>query len=159
MKPTHLKILYHLLRLGLAAVFVCAGIVKLGDISRFSLSVGEFGLVPDALVRLTTWVIGLLEILVGIGLAVNLRGSLTVVLLLLTLFVGVLVYGIVLGLDIECGCFGPGYHLSLKTQVAIDFGLLTWCGLVYWSRRKCGARTIRLVALLVKSRGQESPPA
>ena len=58
--------------------------------------------------------------------------------MLLLTFIGVLTYGIGLGLDIDCGCLGPGYHVSLRTQLLIDAGLVLCCGLVYWTRRERG---------------------
>ena len=48
-----------------------------------------------------------LEIIAAVGLIFNIRGSLAVVTGLLTLFILILGYGIWLGLDIDCGCFGP----------------------------------------------------
>ena len=48
------------------------------------------------------------------------------VVLLLGVFIGTLLYGIGMGLDIECGCLGPGYHVSLMTQLTIDLGMLVW---------------------------------
>jgi len=157
-KPASFQIFHHCLRVALGSVFVFAGIVKLGDVSGFAVSVGNFGLVYDGLVVPTAWSISLLELVFGVGLVINLRGGLTGVLLLLGVFIGILLYGMWIGLDIECGCFGPGHRVSLKTQLRIDLGLLGWCGLVHWSRKRCGIRTIRLTKLFGKahSRGERS---
>ncbi len=126
--------LHHLLRLLLALVFLVSGSVKLVNMAKFAESVGDFGLVPDWFVLTTAWLVVLSELVIGASLAFNLRGSLAGVLVLLGLFVGVLIYGIVLGLDIQCGCFGPGFHVSLQTQLFIDLGLVILVGAVYRSR-------------------------
>ena len=129
--------LHHTLRILLAMVFLVAGSVKLIDMAKFTESVGDFGLVPDWFVLNTAWLVVLSEFTIGASLAFNLRGSLVGVLVLLGLFVGVLVYGIALGLDIQCGCFGPGFHVSLQTQLLIDTGLVILAGAVYWSGALC----------------------
>ena len=122
-------------RLPLAALFVYAGTVKLFGISEFGQKVSEFGLVLDPLVTPTAWSVGIAEVLTGVALAANLRGSLAAVTLLLCVFIGVLIYGIALGLDMSCGCLGPLYRPSLPQQLAIDLGLLLWCGAIYWIER------------------------
>ncbi len=132
-----MKFLHHTLRLLLALVFLVSGSVKLIDMAKFTESVGDFGLVPDWFVLTTAWLVVLSELAIGASLAFNLRGSLLGVMVLLGVFLGVLIYGIVLGLDIQCGCFGPGYHVNLKTQLFIDLGLAILVGAVYWSGALC----------------------
>jgi len=79
-----------------------------------------------------------LEIIAAVGLIFNIRGSLAVVTGLLTLFILILGYGIWLGLDIDCGCFGPedpesraysGLHSALYrdlVMMAAVFFLYFW---------------------------------
>lgn len=141
MKPLFVPILHHVTRLGLAVVFVFAGFVKLGDISEFAVQVGKFGLVYDTMVLPVAWAVALAEVLAGSALAFNVRGSLSFVTILLVVFVAALVYGIALGLDIDCGCFGPAYHVDLKTQLFLDLGLLVWCGIVFRTAKRYRART------------------
>lgn len=132
-----MMLLHHILKLLLATVFLVAGTVKLVGMAEFAQSVGDFGLVPDWFVLNTAWLVVLSELAIGASLALNLRGSLAGVLVLLSLFIGILIYGIVLGLDIQCGCFGPGFHVSLQTQLFIDAGLVILVGAVYWSGASC----------------------
>lgn len=151
--------LHHCLRVLFGLLFISSSVIKLADIAKFASQLGDFGIVPDALVPAVAWLVCLLELLAGFGLMANHRGSLAVAVSLLTLFCGVLLYGMILGLDIDCGCFGPGYHVSLKTQLTIDLGLLVFCALVHWSRKKCGIRTVGLVALVVKARSHRETSA
>jgi len=128
--------LYRFARIALAAVFLFAGISKLGDIPQFASRIGDFGLAHDSLVVTAAWMISIFEIILGVSLAFGIRGSLTATLILLGVFIGVLAYGIYLGLDIECGCFGPGHRVNIRTQLIIDLGLVVWCGLIFWSKRQ-----------------------
>lgn len=126
-------VLHHLLRLLLSLVFLISGTIKLLDVGKFAASVGDFGLVPDRLVLATAWVVVVLELALGSCLACNVRGSLAGAFVLLGIFITVLSYGISIGLDVECGCFGPAFHVDLKTQVIIDLGLVALAGAVYWT--------------------------
>lgn len=119
----------------IALVFVVAAVAKSVDLNQFAQRIGDFGLVFDSLVTPTAWAIVLAELLIGIGLVLQLRHSLTAAVTLLLLFVGTLTYGIGLGLDIDCGCFGPAVHVSLGTQLLTDLGLLLLCAMIYWSER------------------------
>lgn len=132
-----MKILHHTLRLLLALVFLFAGSIKLAYMAEFAVSVGDFGLVPDWFVWQTAWLVTLSELAIGAGLTWNLRASLLAALILLGIFVGVLVYAIMLGLDIQCGCFGPDFHVSLQTQLVLDISLILLCGAIIWSRKSC----------------------
>ncbi len=129
--------LHHTLRLLLASVFLVAGIVKLLGLADFVQSVGDFGLVPDGFVYQTAVLVVVAELVIGSAVALNRRWSLVGVLVLLGLFFTVLIYGIVLGLDIHCGCFGPGIRVSLKSQLFLDVGLVVLTGAVYWSGVRC----------------------
>ena len=64
---------------------------------------------------------------------------------LVAVFLCVLGYGILLGLDIECGCFGPGEgvgSLTLKQAAVVDLVLLaTSIGLARSMRRRPGDET------------------
>ena len=91
----------------LAAVMIFAAIPKLIDPGAFAEVVGAYGLLPDFLVVPAALALPLLE-LVGAFLLIHGRISgLWITALLMLLFIAVLSYGIWLGLDIDCGCFGP----------------------------------------------------
>lgn len=117
----------------LALAFLVAAVTKLSDLSYFAQRVGDFGLVDDALVTPAAWTIALCELLTGIALLLRPRIGLACAAVLLLLFISVLTYGIALGLDTECGCFGTAVHISLERQLLIDFGLLLACAIIYWN--------------------------
>ncbi|MEW6003003.1 MAG: MauE/DoxX family redox-associated membrane protein [Nitrospirota bacterium] len=96
---------YQSIKIVVAFVFVYSGFIKLTDLKTFAGVISEYNLVPEGL--LPPVVIGLpvLELLAGLGLIFNIRGSLGVIFGLLITFVTVLWYGILKDLNIDCGCF------------------------------------------------------
>ena len=118
-------------RVSLGLIFVTAAVLKSIEFDRFVQHVSDFGLVYDGVVAMTALLIVAIEGLVGIALMLRWRHSLSAAAALLLLFIGVLIYGIRLGLDIDCGCFGPGTHVSLGTQLLADCALLAVCVIIY----------------------------
>jgi uncharacterized membrane protein YphA (DoxX/SURF4 family) len=98
---------YRLLRWLLAGVFIGAGSLKLADPVSFAVIVDAFGILPPGLLMPAAILLPLLEVIAGIGLIFDLRGSLATLAGLLALFLLVLGYGLHMGLDVDCGCFGP----------------------------------------------------
>ena len=123
-----------MVRISLAGVFIWSGGSKLLDPSSFALIIEAYGLVPEGWVMPSAITLPSLELIAGLGLLGNVRGSLEIVGGLLLLFMGVLGYGVLLGLDVDCGCFGPGdpeaaaYH-GLRPALYRDF--LMAAGVVY----------------------------
>jgi uncharacterized membrane protein YphA (DoxX/SURF4 family) len=98
---------YRLIRWVLSMLFIWAGCTKLADPQAFSVIIQDFGIVPEFSVKPIAVILPVLEVTAGIGLIFDIRGSLAVITGLLALFIVTLGYGIWLGLDIDCGCFGP----------------------------------------------------
>ncbi|MFH2044764.1 MAG: MauE/DoxX family redox-associated membrane protein [Pseudomonadota bacterium] len=126
-----LKWSYPVIRWAIAITFVYAGASKLPDTEAFSELIGAYGLVPESMVPIVAILLPILEILAGIGLVFDLRGSLFVITALLLLFIGVLGYADYLGFNIDCGCFSPGdpeakaFH-GLRAAILKD-GVLVGC--------------------------------
>lgn len=116
----------------LSLLFLYSGCIKLFRLSQFSLSVGEFGIVSDGLVKPTAVIICFVEIVLAAALWQQKSWSFLGTATLLVVFLGVLSYGVAIGLDIECGCFGSGYQLKLRQQLGFDIILLLWCGLSHY---------------------------
>lgn len=111
----------------LALLFLYSGGIKIFRLKQFAQSVGEFGIVWDGLVKPTALLICGIELVLAWALWQQRSWSLLGTIALLVGFVGVLAYGIVIGLDIECGCFGSATKLKLWQQLIIDLLLLLWC--------------------------------
>lgn len=135
---------YRLVRWVLGLVFVYAGLVKLVDPQSFGAVVGGYGLLPVGLVGPVSILLPGLEVLAGLGLVLDARGSLGAILGMTFIFLVVLSYGIWLGLDVDCGCYGPGdaqgaaFH-GLRQALVRDLGMLIVIGYAYWWRRAVAA--------------------
>lgn len=131
---------YRLARWGLGLVFVYAGAVKLAEPRAFAEVVGAYGLLPAGLVTPMAVLLPAAEVLAGIGLVLDKRGSLAAIGAMTVMFIVVLAYGIGLGLDVDCGCYGPGdpegeaFH-GLRQALLRDIGMLSVVVYVHWWRR------------------------
>jgi uncharacterized membrane protein len=99
--------IYRLVRWILSVVFMGSGITKLIAPTEFSVIIDSYGLIPEAWIMPAAFFLSVLEVVAGFGLLLDIRGSLSAITGLLILFMAVLGYGIWMGLDIDCGCFGP----------------------------------------------------
>ena len=141
--PTFKRILvshwpYRMIRLGLGVVFVWAGLVKLADPKGFAEMISAYELVPESLLVSVAICLPVLEVVAGLGLIFDVRGSLVTVLGLLVLFVFVLWFGILENLDIDCGCFSPAElaeHGTLRAAMYRDIALMAAAGYLIWWRR------------------------
>ena len=98
--------LYRAVRFGLAFLFLYGGAVKLMDPKTFARTISAYQLVPEPLLPVVAVGLPFLETLAGLALLFDIRGGLGMISGLLGLFVAVLGYGILMDLDVDCGCFG-----------------------------------------------------
>lgn len=128
-----MRIIYHFVevccRWLLGLVFLYGGIPKLFKLSSFAETVGAYGIVPDGVLLPVALGITTLEVVAGFGLFARKRIAQHLTAVMLIVFIGVLSYGIWLGLDIDCGCFAGegnqhGGFSSLKEALIRDLFLL-----------------------------------
>ena len=131
------------LRLVLGAVFVYAAYTKLRQsYLLFALSIDSYQLLPEwavlALARTLPW----LELTIGVLLLIgwHLRYVSIAAAAVLALFFSVMVIQYVRGAGIDCGCFGVGEALSIKTLARDAMLLLAGAVLVVVSWRTSGVR-------------------
>lgn len=147
---------YRLARYALAGLFLVAGGVKLGDQAAFAATIKAFAILPREYADMAALVIPLTEVAAAIGLLCDVKGSLAVITGLLLGFMGVLVYAISIGLDVDCGCYGPGdpegelFH-SLWTSLYRDLGMLALAVFIYFWRMAFSPSLLRPLALFKKS--------
>ena len=91
----------------LAAVMIFAAIPKLADPAGFAEIISAYGLLPEFLLLPMAIALPVLEVVAALLLVLGRISGLWITALLMLLFIAVLSYGIWLGLDIDCGCFGP----------------------------------------------------
>ena len=126
------RVLSRLLHWPLALLFLYSGSVKILRLPQFAQSVGEFGIVLDGLVKPTAFIVCIVELGLAYVLWQQRPCAMLATATLLLCFLGVLSYGVAIGLDIECGCFGSGYKLKLKQQLGVDLVLLLWSVCTHW---------------------------
>lgn len=134
-------ILYLLGRCTLAIVFIWSGAAKLFNPESFTVIIDAYGLVPSVTVWPIAVGLALLELLAGIGLIFDVPWSLEIITALMVLFIAILFYGVRMGLDIDCGCFGPddpeaeAFH-GLRPALYRDLVMMTVIGFLYTYRYK-----------------------
>jgi uncharacterized membrane protein YphA (DoxX/SURF4 family) len=125
--------MYKIGRWILGIIFFYSGGAKLIDPQSFAVIIDAFGLIPEVLIAPIALGIPALEILVAFGLLFDIRGALAVTTVLIVLFMAILGYAIYMGLDIDCGCFGPddpeadafhGLRLALCRDAVIMIGII-----------------------------------
>jgi len=120
-----------------AGIFLYAGFPKLIDPVLFAKVIAAYGLLPKVLLLPTAILLPLTELLAALLLFMNKKAGLWLTAGLMAIFIGVLSYGIHLGLDIDCGCFSPEdpEHTAfsgLRSARVRDFWLLVPLGYGFW---------------------------
>lgn len=91
----------------LSAILFLAAIPKLFNPADFAQVISMYGIVPNGLTLETAIALIAAELITAVGLLLNRFWAVVSAAIILLLFLAVLAYGIYLGLDIDCGCFGP----------------------------------------------------
>lgn len=128
-----LKVFSWLLYAAVGAVFVVAATVKIVDPEAFLSSLLTYELFPTRLAVVLTWFAPVLELVVGLCLISGVlrkgAGALTVAMLLV--FIGLVVQGLMRGLEMDCGCFGSNalqtsadYYLKIGQNVMLILAVL-----------------------------------
>ena len=128
-----------LARLFLGGTFIYAGAVKLTDVETFGRVIDLYGLSPDFMLVPLAYGLPVLECLAGIGLIFKIRGSLEVVTGMLVMFLFVLSFGIIMDMDVDCGCFSGGegeVFGHLRQALYRDFGYLAMAAFIIFQRRR-----------------------
>lgn len=137
------RLLYTLIRWLLGGVFLVSGVIKLSQPQQFAHIIEAYGLISPELVFPAGLGLSMLEVIAGLALMLDLRYALTVITSLLLFFIIILGYGLALGLNIDCGCFGSenpegkAFH-GLDSALYRDLAMLAGVGFLYFQRYKNG---------------------
>ena len=127
------------LRVLLGAVFIYAAYTKLRQSwLLFALSIDSYQLLPEWAVFTLARTLPALELALGVLLVAGvwLRYLSVVAAAILALFFSVMIVSYFRGVGIDCGCFGVGEPLSLKTLVRDGLLLLAALTLVLLARAR-----------------------
>lgn len=147
------KVMSLVLRLALGGVFVYAGALKLLDPAAFAQAIDAYGLVNWGTAKFLARALPVIEIASGAGLILGIRGALGLVVAQLLVFLAVTAYALHLGLDVDCGCFGPAADSPVGS--AVDEMATGSGSLVQTLVRD----VLMLVACLIIHRQQRAAPA
>ena len=131
-----------LLRIALGCIFIYAAYSKLKyPWQVFAMGIDSYNLLPERGVELVARTLPPAELLLGLLLIVGrfARTSTVITTGLLMLFFGLLVRAYAKGMEINCGCFGPGEALTWKTLLrdgAMLAGSVFVTVIAFRSRRK-----------------------
>jgi len=151
------KPLYFMIRLILGGLFVYAGILKLSNPYDFAMTINLYGIVTWRMSTALSYIIPCIEIITGLGLLLDVRGALAMIVAQLLGFMAILVYAMYIGLDADCGCFGtpqPSENDPTGPLEALlrDGVMLAACAVMYWQRIAGGYDPKTLSGLFSRSR-------
>ena len=146
---------YRISRWWLGIIFIYAGSIKLLEPKTFAVLIEAYGIVPEGLLMPVAVVLPALEVAAGVGLLFDIEGSLSMIAGLLLLFITILSYGIWIGLDVDCGCFGPedpeaeAFH-GLRQSLYRDLVMLAGIAFVYGWRQYRAIKTVKITPIIKK---------
>lgn len=118
-------------RLGLAAVWLVSGGIKLADPGQTYVAVQAYDVLPQGLVGVVATALPLVEVILGLFLLLGLvtRAAAALSALVLVAFVAGVAQSWARGLSIDCGCFGGGGAVApgetaYPQEIARDIGFL-----------------------------------
>jgi hypothetical protein len=155
--------IYKLARWALGGVFIYAGGIKLMAPRTFATLLEAYGIIPEGLLMFAAILLPALEVAAGLGLMFDIEGSLEVITGLLVLFIAILGYGIWMGLDVDCGCFGPGdpqadaFH-GLRQSLYRDLVMLAGIVFIFGWRRHLAIKPLTATTIIqkIKRRTEEN---
>lgn len=131
-------------RFVVAAVFIWAGVLKVGDPLEFAQSIKNYQVFPHELAFFLAIFLPWVEVLSGALLLVGWlkRASALLISLLLVGFIILVGLALLRGIDTSCGCFGSFSRKADLTLLLTD-GLLLYFSLSVFLDRLPGLRVIR----------------
>ncbi len=130
-----MTLLVLILRVAIGAVFVGAGVAKIGHGDLFAAQIAAFGIVPRPLIAPMALLLPFLEVILGGYLVVGLytRVAAIIAVLQLALFATAIGSAVARGLSLSCGCFGPtDATVTSWPEVARDLGFAAVAAFVAW---------------------------
>lgn len=123
------------IRLGLAAVWLVSGGIKVSDPNQTFVAVQAYQVLPHGLVSPVAAAVPFLELALGVLLLVGLGTRLVAVVsgVVLVAFIAAVAQSWARGLTIDCGCFGGGGQVAAgdtkyPQEIARDVGFLLLAG-------------------------------
>ncbi len=132
------SVLHVLISLGLGAVFIYSGSLKILDPTGFAQAIANYKILPDSFIHVTALYLPWLEVLCGLSILIP-RWQKAAILLISSMalvFMLAVTSAMLRGLDISCGCFGQGSAAVGIHTLLIDTVVLSTCFLLVLLRKK-----------------------
>ena len=123
------------LRVGLGAVFIAAGALKIGHADVFASEIAGFQLLPLPVIAPLALLLPFVEVLLGAYLVIGLftRAAAGFAAFQLAVFTAAIASAVVRGLHASCGCFGPADQTTTSWgEVARDGALVLLALVIAW---------------------------
>jgi uncharacterized membrane protein YphA (DoxX/SURF4 family) len=140
---TLFRIFHWLCRFVLAGIFIYSGCIKLEAPLQFAAAIAGYKLVPDSMISPLADYLPWLEIALGALLLIGWKIRYVAIgaSVLLLGFIAILTITYMRGIDAECGCFGFGDRISLRTIARDALILLPALFLVFETRLRRTTKT------------------
>jgi len=128
LRPRTSNILWRIVDVIVAGVFIYAGVLKVLDPAQFAHDIDNYRILPWTVSVALAFYLPWLEIFCGIALVFRFlyRGALSILAAMIVVFTLATVAAKVRGLDITCGCFGhASQHWSFPAHLATNLAILT----------------------------------
>src|SRR2546430_584399 len=122
-----MKYAWRVVDLIVGGIFVYAGVSKVLDPAQFANDIDNYKTLPWFISVRLAFYLPWLEIFSGLAIIFRFlyRGGLSILIALITVFIGATIAAKVRGLDITCGCFGhASKNWSFSQHIAVDLVLL-----------------------------------
>lgn len=116
-----------LIRIGIGIYFLMAAIPKIADPLAFATSIYHYKMLPSWTINAYALIIPWLEVIVGVCLLVGarVRAAAALTTIMLVMFTIAIIWAVVHGLVIDCGCFGSNStDVTDWAKVAKNTGLI-----------------------------------
>ena len=118
-------------RILLGIVLIFSGIAKIADPSKAVDLMLDFKVIPEALILIIVSILPVLEILIGVLLILGMYPKFASIsaLVLFSGFFLIIIYGTIIGLNSDCGCFGSlvksriGWGMVVRNGVFVVGGV------------------------------------
>jgi uncharacterized membrane protein YphA (DoxX/SURF4 family) len=124
-----------ILRVAIGAIFIAAGVSKIGHAAIFASEIAGFRIVPQPIIAPLAVMLPFFEVLLGgylvIGLYTRIAGIVGAV--QLAIFAAAIASAVMRGMSVSCGCFGPNDATTTSWgEVARDAAIALAAALVAW---------------------------
>jgi putative oxidoreductase len=111
----------------IAALFIYAGVLKAWDPLGFANDIDNYKLLPWSVGVRLAFFLPWLEVVCGLTILARryYHGSVSILVLLVSVFIAASIIAKARGIDVTCGCFGhAGRNMSFAGHLALDFAIL-----------------------------------